>query len=198
MHIELRVGDGDAAGVQFALDGLVHGEAHVEVVAACGPQHQKVLDAAVLIVVQHDQRGRILQRLWVLRRGEQGLADLLRRGVIRHADIQVHAAAALDGIVADARRGGVAVRDVDALAVDRGELRIRNAGISSTVPLSLPISTKSPTWNGCVVRSVTLPTTLDSAFCTASEMARETTLRMATSDVTSTPGEPAATSTRMV
>ena len=70
--------------------------------------------------------------------------------------------------------------------------------ISSTVPLSLPISTKSPTWNGCVVRSVTLPTTLESAFCTASEMASETTLRMATSDVTSTPRELAATSTRMV
>ena len=65
----------------------------------------------------------------MLRCGEQGLADLLRRGVIRHADIQVHAAAALDGIVADARRGGVAVRDVDALAVDRGELRIRNADL---------------------------------------------------------------------
>ena len=95
VHIELRVGDGDAAGVQLALDGLVHSEAHVEVVAACGPQHQKVLDAAVLIVVQHDQRGRILQRLRMLRRGEQGLADLLRRSVIRHADIEVHAAAAV-------------------------------------------------------------------------------------------------------
>ena len=88
MHIELRVGDGDAAGIQLALDSLVHSEAHVEVVAACGPQHQQVLDAAVLIVVQHDQRGRILQRLRMLRRGEQGLADLLRRSVIRHADIE--------------------------------------------------------------------------------------------------------------
>ena len=34
VHIELRVGDGDAAGIQLALDSLVHSEAHVEVVAA--------------------------------------------------------------------------------------------------------------------------------------------------------------------
>ena len=71
MHVELRVGDGDAAGVQLTLDSLVHGKAHVEVVAACGPQHQQVLDAAVLIVVQHDQRGGVLQCLRMLRCGKR-------------------------------------------------------------------------------------------------------------------------------
>ena len=63
-----------------------------------------------------------------------------------------------------------------------------------TVPLVVPVSTKSPTANGRVISSVTPAKTLESVFCSESESASPATLTSATSEVVETLSCPNITS----
>ena len=129
MDIELGVGDGDAFFVESFLDRFGHIKFDFKKVCRSDPQEQEIVHAAVGVFADMYLRRGVRAELWMLRRREDRRLDAVDVVVIGGGEGQVNAALSLDRVVIDAGGGGIAVRDIDALAVGGHDLRVAHTDL---------------------------------------------------------------------